>query len=1309
MSSLLSDIAYPAIDATVALSAIYFTVRDKRSFSPQLVSPFSHMASALLVVIAVSHYSGWTRTLNQVASFALPLLAAHPSGYTVFQLANALGIYRLLCSNANPLTSALCALLHVYLVLANLDRSSQAQLKSIMHDVSYSQVRQLNILQKLRALTLDDMWSVPERFQLRHAYAELVINADEPLFLIRAIARMIWKPMIPIHIAGMMFQLLPIFRTMLNGYIYRCLDSSDGGAYYKAYIAAAGLILSKFLAIQKSHLNGYITRENSRVKSVLELELVRKPLLNPGLKMIANKAEVKRLGTLVNGVRDLQEVIPCLFGTLAAVLPIYNQIGWYAFIPLVVSSSVSMFEWVFQRLMGSADDWNRHTELSEGDKIEDVYFSINTVKMFGWENMYLDPKLRKNRVYLTQLPWYAPLVRFGLTVVDIVSTLTTDLSMYMTVVLYLNAMPTSDMEMTNSQLLAMTEHIESMRRNVVRIFWQKGNISRLIKENTKLEQLFRGETFDTIAHEKLGELEAVPSIQLDNCSFRWEKKANLLNHVTLNVTDDDLVAVVGKTGSGKSSLLLAMCGELEMTKGSGTIVGRIGYMEQSPWIMNDTMRANILFGRDFDEEYYWKVIHACALTRDLESWPNGDLTIIGERGINISGGQRARLALARTVYSQADVYILDDPLSAVDAHVKRHILDNVILGSGLLGNKLRIVTTHSESMLLFCSQVVTVDNNTVSVVRQEPKVHRFIDTVAAVEIDDVCVPIIDATDVDSTSEIPTANADAQASTSEDTSLETPESDEDQLPSQKYMLLDNANYVLKVCGWKVLSVAIILASIRPMVTFVLNGYNIAALKENSKSNAVSHDTVLWYLKISLLKTATSEILDLVKEYVCNTLSEEKLTVAIQDEFVRSLLHAPLSVIEKADRHDIESAHDDGSSAMAYEIPRYLREETANTIKSYKANSGQLKMLQDDVCSIILNIGLLMKVPSRLNRFSDDIGIFRQFSDIGPEAPYVVDDCRVPSEWPNIGNVEFKNLSVKYGAGLDYALKNLNFTARPGEKIGIVGRTGAGKSTLAKTIFRLLNKNIEGSIEIDGHDTSTFGVGDFRPRLGIIPQESAMFSGTVKRNLDPLNEFTIEDMWAAMIKCGVAELVGSTNNRYPNKLAGKKSIANNKNNSNRAVESGTENEEEKSYRLRWENAGLIMRILLLLFAERPKKSEDSTTLSIGINRSLERGKLGFSSGQQQLFSLCRLLMRKRKVMILDEATADVDLETDRKIQELIRTEFSDCTVLTIAHRLDTIMNSDRIIVMEKGEIVEIGPPQELIANGGKFAELVQANEF
>ncbi|KAJ2754837.1 ATP-binding cassette glutathione S-conjugate transporter ycf1 [Coemansia pectinata] len=282
--------------------------------------------------------------------------------------------------------------------------------------------------------------------------------------------------------------------------------------------------------------------------------------------------------------------------------------------------------------------------------------------------------------------------------------------------------------------------------------------------------------------------------------------------------------------------------------------------------------------------------------------------------------------------------------------------------------------------------------------------------------------------------------------------------------------------------------------------------------------------------------------------------------------------------------------------------------------------------------------MVDVPSRLQEYSEYVGTFRQFSDIKAEGPYIVEGNRVPREWPHNGNVEFKSLSVKYGADQNYALKNLNLTIRPGEKIGIVGRTGAGKSTLAKAIFRLLNENVEGSIEIDGCDTAKFGVGDFRPKLGIIPQESTMFIGTVRRNLDPLHEFTIEDMWAAMIKCGVAELIEPERKRKPIGVA--------------------------------------------------KKS---------------------SNGQQQLFSLCRLLMRKRKVLVLDEATADVDQETDRKMQELIRSEFSDCTVLTIAHRLDTIMNSDRIIVMEKGEIAEIGPPQELIANGGMFAELVKANAF
>ncbi|KAJ2865187.1 ABC transporter C member 13 [Coemansia aciculifera] len=425
--------------------------------------------------------------------------------------------------------------------------------------------------------------------------------------------------------------------------------------------------------------------------------------------------------------------------------------------------------------------------------------------------------------------------------------------------------------------------------------------------------------------------------------------------------------------------------------------------------MNATLRANILFGREYDEDYYWKVLSACALTDDLEMWPKSDMTVIGENGMNISGGQRARLALARTVYSRADIYFLDDPLSAVDAIVKRHILDNIILSTGLLGNKLRFVTTNADNILPLCNQIATVDNGRVSVKVQTPQVH-------------------------------------------------------------------------------------------------------------------------------------------------------------------------------------------------------------TAFEFKATTPKMAKAAD--------------------------------TERDAEAPYIIDSCRPPVQWPPNGKIEFRDFSMKYGADLGYALKNVNLTINPGEKIGIVGRTGAGKSSLAKVLFRLVHENTSGSIMIDGQDISEFGVGDYRPQLGMIPQESTMLDGSIRHNLDPLNQFDIEGMWASLIKCNMAKVVSPYRS------------------------SDTEQNDE---------------------------SDDDS----------EEGRA--SSGQQQLFSLCRVIMRKRRIIVLDEATANVDLETDKSIQELIRKEFSDCTVLTIAHRLDTIMSSDRIIVMDKGTVAEIGTPQELLAKDGMFAQLVKTSEF
>ncbi|KAJ2030722.1 Canalicular multispecific organic anion transporter 1, partial [Coemansia sp. S2] len=295
--------------------------------------------------------------------------------------------------------------------------------------------------------------------------------------------------------------------------------------------------------------------------------------------------------------------------------------------------------------------------------------------------------------------------------------------------------------------------------------------------------------------------EVGPLVEMDNCSFTWgagDNAKDILSDVTLNVGAGELVAIVGKTGAGKSSLLLAMCSEVEMTQGSGKLVGKIAYLEQQPWIMNDTLRANILFGREYDEEYYWKVLSACALTDDLEMWPKGDMTIIGENGMNISGGQRARLALARTVYSKADIYFLDDPLSAVDAIVKRHILDNIILSTGMLGDKLRFVTTHADNFLPLCDQVATVDDGHVSVRVQTPQVHTAFDFKVEAKLK--------KKDTDSAGkelQVEPASDDKEitSGSNESTDLIASTSDTSKEPKQ-WSHWSNALYAIRICGFPV---------------------------------------------------------------------------------------------------------------------------------------------------------------------------------------------------------------------------------------------------------------------------------------------------------------------------------------------------------------------------------------------------------------------------------------------------------------------------------------------------------------------------
>ncbi|KAJ1938073.1 ABC transporter C member 13 [Kickxella alabastrina] len=251
---------------------------------------------------------------------------------------------------------------------------------------------------------------------------------------------------------------------------------------------------------------------------------------------------------------------------------------------------------------------------------------------------------------------------------------------------------------------------------------------------------------------------------------------------------------------------------------------------------------------------------------------------------------------------------------------------------------------------------------------------------------------------------------------------------------------------------------------------------------------------------------------------------------------------------------------------------------------------------------------------------------------------------------------------------------------------------------------MHGNDSGSILIDGHDIAAIGVGDLRPRLGIIPQESTMFSGTFAENLDPLMEFTKKDMWLALEKCSMTDIVQPSLNKVDG--------ADNDISCDMVNSDASDGQIQalQDWEKRWQNSGWLMRFVRLTLDKRPQLVVKPGFIKTHpLDKMASGGDIRLSGGQRQLFSLCRMLMRKRKILVLDEATANVDLETDGNMQELIKKEFNECTVLTIAHRLETVMNSDRIIVMERGEIAEIGSPQDLLKKGGLFADLVRTNDF
>ncbi|KAH8359400.1 hypothetical protein KR093_006524 [Drosophila rubida] len=852
-------------------------------------------------------------------------------------------------------------------------------------------------------------------------------------------------------------------------------------------------------------------------------------------------------------------------------------------------------------------------------------------------------------------------------------------------------------------------------------------------------------------------------VEFNQFNAKWETDAtvNTLDNINLQLGRRQLVAVIGPVGAGKSSLIQSILGELPADNGTLKVNGRFSYASQEPWLFTGTVRENILFGLTLDKHRYRTVVKKCALERDFELLPQGDKTIVGERGASLSGGQKARISLARAVYRRAEIYLLDDPLSAVDTHVGRHLFDQCM--RGYLRSELVILVTHQLQFLEQADLIVIMDEGKISAMGTYDAMQRsgldFAQLLSEPTIGDQHT----SEDKDKVSGDPdednqssrvgkssrqTSRTDSCKSTNsiaESIDQETPMSRQESRIKGKIGFGLYVEYLTAGGCWFVISVLVFLYLITQFVgsaadiflsywvnknknstdngsesvdIYYFTALNVSVivftvirtllfnkLAMRSSTNlhnamfrgitraamyffntnpsgrilnrfskdigqideilpTVMLDVVQIFLNLTgiivvicitnpyyiLLTLGLGIIFYYIREFYLKTSRDVKRLEAVARSPIYSHLSASLNGLPTiralgaqktliAEFDNLQDLHSSGyytflstNRAFGYYLDLFCSLYIVIIILNYfinpPENSGEVGLAITQAMGMTGMVQWGMRQSAELENTMTAVERVVEYDEIEPEGDYESKPSKKPPiTWPEHGKIVADDLSLRYfpDPHSKYVLKSLNFEIKPMEKVGIVGRTGAGKSSLINALFRLSYN--DGAIVIDSRDTNELGLHDLRSKISIIPQEPVLFSGSMRYNLDPFEEYSDAKLWDAL-------------------------------------------EEVK--------------------LKPPVISE----LPSGLQSIISEGGTNFSVGQRQLVCLARAILRENRILVMDEATANVDPQTDALIQATIRNKFRECTVLTIAHRLNTIMDSDKVLVMDAGQLVEFGSPYELL---------------
>ncbi|XP_053240553.1 ATP-binding cassette sub-family C member 4 isoform X3 [Podarcis raffonei] len=1186
--------------------------------------------------------------------------------------------------------------------------------------------------------------------------------------LTKAIILCYWKSYLLLGFFTLIEETLKLIQPIFLGMIIAYFENSGSDVALKyAYASAAALSVCTLVLAISHHLYFYhVQRAGMKLRVAMCHMIYRKAL------RLSNAAMTKTttgqiVNLLSNDVNKFDQVTIFLHflwaGPLQAIAVtalLWLEIGPSCLAGMAVLIILLPLQSCIGRLFSSLRSRTAAFTDIRIRTMNEVISGMRIIKMYAWEKSFADLVNNMRRKEISKVLKSSYLRGMNLASFFVASKITVFMT-FMTYVLLGN-------QISASRVFVAVSLYGAVRLTVTLFF--PAAVERASEAMVSIRRIKNFLILDEISEVnpqlKTGSENTLLHVQDLTCYWDQALELPTLQNISITVRPGELLIVIGPVGAGKSSLLSAVLGELSAAKGFTDVRGRIAYVSQQPWVFSGTVRSNILFGKEYHKEKYEKVLRVCALQKDMELLEDGDLTMIGDRGATLSGGQKARVNLARAVYQDAEIYLLDDPLSAVDAEVSRHLFEKCICQA--LHKKVTILVTHQLQYLRSANQILILkEGKEVGKGTYSDFLRSGIDFASFLKKpeDDDQLPVPGTpghrlSRIRTFSQSSMWSMESSVPSQKDGSAEPPSMEPvlTALPEEsrsegkigfsiykKYFAAGTNCFVIFI---------LLLLNILAQVAYVLQDWWLSywaneqvklnvTMEGSSESNVTKTLDLGWYLGMYGGLTVAAIVFTILR----SLLMFQVLVNAAQtlhNKMFQSILRAPVLFFDVnpigriLNRFSKDIGHLDdllpltfldfvqtllqicGVVAVAIGVipwilvpliplfilfiflRRYFLDTSRDikrlesttrspvfshlssslqglwTIRAFKAEQRFQELFDahqdlhteawflflttsrwfavrlDAICAIFVVVvafaSLLLahtldagQVGLALSYSITLMGTFQwgvrqsaevenlmisvervlEYTELDKEAPWETNK-HPPPDWPSEGVVVFENVNFAYTVDGPLVLRHLSAVVKSKEKVGIVGRTGAGKSSLIAALFRLAEP--QGRIWIDKYLTSELGLHDLRKKISIIPQEPVLFTGTMRKNLDPFDEYSDEELWNSLEEVQLKEAIEELPDKLETQLA----------------ESGS----------------------------------------------------NFSVGQRQLVCLARAILKKNKILIIDEATANVDPRTDELIQKTIREKFAQCTVLTIAHRLNTIIDSDRIMVLDSGRLKEYDEPYILL---------------